>query len=54
MKLDYKDLIAEGKLKKEKAIGIDQVKRFLKRARKDLETAKSIEDDDGASTCFSL
>jgi len=28
MKLDYKDLIAEGKLKKEKAIGIDQVKRF--------------------------
>jgi uncharacterized protein (UPF0332 family) len=49
MILDYKDLIAEGKLKKEKAIGIDQVKRFLKRARKDLETAKAIEDDDGAA-----
>ena len=49
MKLDYKDLIAEGKLKQEKAIGIDQVKRFLKRAKKDLETAKSIEDDDGAA-----
>ena len=47
--MDYRDLVAEGKLKKEKVIGIDQVKRFLKRARKDLETAKSIEDDDGAA-----
>ena len=45
--MEYKDLVAEGKLKKEKAIGIDQVKRFLKRARKDLETAKNIKDDDG-------
>jgi uncharacterized protein (UPF0332 family) len=47
--LDYKDLIAEGKLKKEEAIGVDQVQRFLRRARKDLETAKAIEDDDGAA-----
>lgn len=49
MILDYRDLVAEGKLKEEKAIGIDQVRRFLKRAGKDLETAKSIEDDNGAA-----
>ena len=42
----YKDLIAEGKLKKEKAIGIDQIHRFIKRAKKDLETAKIIAAND--------
>ncbi|NQT66735.1 MAG: HEPN domain-containing protein [Actinobacteria bacterium] len=46
----YKDLVAEGKLKKEKAIGIDQIHRFIKRAKKDLETAKLIvENDAGAA-----
>ena len=45
----YKDLVAEGKLKKEKAIGIDQIQRFIRRAKKDLETAKIIvENDEGA------
>jgi len=47
--LIYKDLVAEGKLKKEKAIGIDQIQRFIRRAKKDLETAKIIvENDEGA------
>ena len=46
----YKDLVAEGKLKKEKAIGIDQIHRFIKRAKKDLETAKIIvANDEGAA-----
>jgi len=35
--LNYKDLIAEEKLKKEKAIRIYQIHRFIKRAEKDLE-----------------
>lgn len=46
----YKDLIAEGKLKEEQAIGVDQVQRFLKRAKKDLETAETImKNDEGAA-----
>ena len=46
----YKDLVAEGKLKKEKAIGIDQIHRFINRAKKDLETAKIIvANDEGAA-----
>jgi len=48
--LNYKDLVAEGKLKKEKAIGIDQIHRFIRRAKKDLETAKIImANDEGAA-----
>ena len=48
--MNYKDLVAEGKLKKEKAIGIDQIQRFIRRAKKDLETAKIIvKDDEGAA-----
>jgi len=48
--LNYKDLVAEGKIKKEKAIGIDQIYRFIKRAKKDLETAKTIvANDEGAA-----
>ena len=47
--MNYKDLVTEGKLKKEKAIGVDQVQRFLNRARKDLKTAKAIEYDEGAA-----
>ena len=48
--MNYKDLVAEGKLKKEKAIGIDQIHRFIKRAKKDLETAKIIvANDKGAA-----
>jgi len=48
--LNYKDLVAEGKLKKEKAIGIDQIQRFIGRAKKDLETVKIIvANDEGAA-----
>ena len=48
--MNYKDLVTEGKLKKEKAIGIDQIHRFIKRAKKDLETAKIIvANDEGAA-----
>jgi uncharacterized protein (UPF0332 family) len=48
--LNYKDLVAEGKLKKEKAIGIDQIQRFIRRAKKDLETARIIvKNDEGAA-----
>ena len=46
----YKDLVAEGKLKKEKAIGIDQIYRFISRAKKDLDTARMIvASDEGAA-----
>ena len=46
----YKDLVAEGKLKKEKAIGIDQIYRFISRAKKDLDTARIIvASDEGAA-----
>lgn len=46
----YKDLVAEGKLKKEKAIGIDQIHRFISRAKKDLDTARIIVvSDEGAA-----
>jgi hypothetical protein len=48
--LIYKDLVAEGKLKKEKAIGIDQIYRFISRAKKDLDTARIIvASDEGAA-----
>jgi len=48
--LNYKDLVAEEKLKKEKAIGIDQIHRFIKRAKKDLETAEIVViNDEGAA-----
>lgn len=48
--MNYKDLVAEGKLKKEKAIGIDQIQRFIRRAKKDLETARIIvKNDEGAA-----
>jgi len=48
--LIYKDLVAEGKLKKEKAIGNNQILRFIKRAKKDLDTAEIIrESDEGAA-----
>lgn len=48
--MNYKDLVAEEKLKKEKAIGIDQIHRFIKRAKKDLETAEIVViNDEGAA-----
>jgi len=40
--MNFKDLIAKGGLIAEKQIGSDQVERYLKRARKDLSTAKKI------------
>ncbi len=46
----YKDLVAEGKLKKEKAIGSDQRHRFISRAKKDIDTARIIvASDEGAA-----
>ena len=38
----FKDLIVKGGLIKERQIGFDQVERYLKRARKDLSTARKI------------
>ncbi len=40
--MDFKDLIARGGLVREKQIGFDQVEKYLKRARKDLSTARKI------------
>lgn len=48
--LFIKKLIDQGGLVKEKAIGWDQVKQYLKRAEKDLKTAKEIIDIDEAVT----
>jgi len=48
MKLEFSDLIRSGGLIKEEEIGLDQVRRFLKRARKDLLTAKKVIGSDGA------
>jgi len=48
MKFDFNDLIKAGGLIKEEKIGFDQVARFLKRARKDLLTAKKIISTDEA------
>lgn len=44
--MTFKDLITKGGLIQEKQIGFDQVKRFCKRARKDLSTAQHILDTD--------
>ena len=44
--MTFKDLIAKGGLVREKQIGFDQVERYLKRARKDLSTARKILDID--------
>lgn len=45
--------MAEGKLKKESEIGFDQVKKFIKRSKKDLETARNlINFDEGATLTF--
>jgi len=44
--MNFKDLIAKGGLVRDKQIGFDQVKRYLKRARKDLSTARIILNSD--------
>lgn len=44
--LNYKDLISEGKLKKEPNIGFDQIIRLLNRAKKDISTSSSLIDTD--------
>jgi len=45
---DFSDLIKQGSLKEENGIGQDQVIKLLNRAKKDLETAKSLIDTDEA------
>ena len=46
-------MLAEGKLKKVSQIGLDQVKKYIKRSKKDLETAKNlISSDEGATLTF--
>jgi uncharacterized protein (UPF0332 family) len=45
---DFSDLIKQESLKEEKNIGQDQVMKLLNRAKKDLQTAKSLLDDDEA------
>lgn len=50
----YKDLVAEGKLKKERAIGIDQIHRFISRAKKDLDTARIIVASDEGATIIQV
>jgi len=52
--LIYKDLVAEGKLKKERAIGIDQIHRFISRAKKDLDTARIIVASDEGATIIQV
>jgi hypothetical protein len=44
--LNYKDLISEGKLKKEPEIGFDQIIRLLSRAKKEISTSNSLIDID--------
>lgn len=45
---DFSDLISQGSLKEEKKIGHDQINRLINRAKKDLETAKSLLESDEA------
>lgn len=45
---DFSDLISQGSLKEEKKIGQDQINRLIKRAKKDLETAKTLLESDEA------
>lgn len=45
---DFSDLISQGSLKEEKKIGHDQISRLINRAKKDLETAKSLIESDEA------
>ena len=45
---DFSDLIAQGSLKEERKIGQDQVIKLINRAKKDLETAKSLLNSDEA------
>jgi uncharacterized protein (UPF0332 family) len=45
---DFSDLIKQGSLKEEKKIGKDQIMKLLNRAKKDLQTAKTLLDDDEA------
>jgi len=47
--IDFDDLIKSRQLKREPAIGQDQVDRLLKRAQQDLESAKMIKPTDEAA-----
>lgn len=47
-KIDFKDLIDSGQLKREPDAGKDQVARLLKRAGKDLEAATHVKEIDEA------
>ncbi len=44
--MNYKDLVNQGKLKREPQAGLDQVERLLKRARRDLITAQKLLNED--------
>lgn len=45
---DFSDLTAQGSLKEERKIGQDQVIKLINRAKKDLETARSLLNSDQA------
>jgi len=45
---DFSDLVSQGSLKEEKRVGQDQVIKLINRAKKDLETAKSLLNSDEA------
>jgi len=45
---DFSDLISQGSLKEETKIGQDQVVKLINRAKKDLETARSLLESDEA------
>ena len=45
---DFSDLVSQGSLKEERKIGQDQVIKLINRAKKDLETAKSLLNSDEA------